>query len=96
MPGWDGKQSARVDVGAMLTATTVEWIQDLVELGALVSLGTSKDGGALSVHVRCGDLKNREWFRLPEELEEWLHDGVVLLRSTEAPGPSNVKPLRGA
>lgn len=96
MPAWDGKDKARVDVGELLDATTMEWIQELVEMGALVSLGTSRDGGALSVHVKTADVKNREWFRDAEELHEWLKTGVQVVREVLPQGPSNVKPLRGA
>lgn len=97
MPAWDGSSAGgRVDLACLLDATTTEHLIDLVALGALVSFGTSKDGGALSVHVRCGDVKNREWFRVDTELHDWLSDGVELLRRTEGGGPSNVKPIRGA
>jgi len=97
MPGWNGQSSSgHVDLASLLDATTSELLQELVALGALVSFGTSKDGGALSVHVRCGDVKNREWFRVDEELHTWLRDGVIALNPPEAGGPSNVKPLRGA
>lgn len=96
MPGWNGKSKELVDVGALLSATTVEWLQELIEMGALVSLGTSRDGGALSCHVRCGDIKNREWFREAEDLEGWLKDGVEAVRQAVASAPSNVKGLRTA
>lgn len=97
MPGWNGKSSGGlVDLASLLDATTTELLQELVALGALVSFGTSKDGGALSVHVRCGDVKNREWFRVDEELHEWLRDGCIALRVGGSEGPSNVKPLRGS
>lgn len=97
MPGWNGKSSSGlVDLASLLDATTSELLQELVALGALVSFGTSKDGGALSVHVRCGDVKNREWFRSDEELHEWLRDGCIALGGGGSEGPSNVKPLRGS
>lgn len=97
MPAWnDSSTKGRVDLASLLDATSMEHLIDLVALGALVSFGTSKDGGALSVHVRCGDVKNREWFRSDEELHDWLSEGVTALREVESRGPSNVKPLRGA
>lgn len=97
MPGWNGSQSrGHVDLACLLDATTTELLIELVACGALVSFGTSKDGGALSVHVRCGDVKNREWFRTDDELHEWLRDGVIALGGSSSEGPSNVKPLRGS
>ena len=96
MPNWNGKGAQLVDVGQLLDATTMELVQELVEMGALVSIGTSRDGGALSVHVRAGDVKNREWFRDDETLHDWLKDGVQAVRESIASGPSNVKPMRTA
>lgn len=96
MPSWNGSQSsARVDLACLLDATTSELLIDLLASGALVSFGTSRDGGALSVHVRCGEVKNREWFRNDDELHTWLRDAVVFLATPESEGPSNVKALRG-
>ncbi len=97
MPAWnDSSSRGRVNLDSLLDATTSEYLVSLIGLGALVSFGTSKDGGALSVHVRCGDVRNREWFRDAEELHDWLREGEQELTRIVAGGPSNVKPLRGA
>lgn len=85
-----------VDLESLLDATSLELLRELVGLGALVSLGTSRDGGALSVHVRSGDVREREWFRVDVELHEWLREGVEALSPEPPPGPSNVKALKQA
>jgi len=84
-----------VDLESLLDATTLELLRDLVGLGGLVSFGTSRDGGALSCHVRCGEVRERDWFRLDDELHVWLSEGVEALRALVSQGPSNVRTLRG-
>lgn len=96
MPKWDGSSPQAVDVENLLDATTLEYLQLLVASGALVSIGTSRDGGALSVHVKAGDVKNRDWFRSDEDLHEWLAEGCRALSIARSEGPSNVKALRGS
>lgn len=91
-----GGNGPAVDLESLLDGSTLEALRDLVGLGALVSFGTSRDGGALSVHVRAGDIREREWFRLDEDLHEWLWDAVAVVRGEGGLGPSHVRPLRGA
>lgn len=91
-----GGPKSQVDLECLLDATTLELVRELVGLGALVSFGTSRDGGALSVHVRCGEIREREWFRLDVELHEWLGEGVDAVHKSVGGGPSNVKALRGS
>jgi hypothetical protein len=83
-----------VDLECLLDSTTLELVRELVGLGALVSLGTSRDGGALSVHVRSGEIREREWFRVDVELHDWLGEGVEAVQRSVGGGPSNVKPVR--
>jgi len=93
---WENREAPIVDVENLLDATTMELLREYMLIGALVSFGTSKDGGALSVHVKCGDTKNREWFRDDEHLHDWLSAGLELLSGDGTEGPSNVKAFRGA
>lgn len=94
MPKWDGSSANAVDIVNVLDATTLELLHVFVKRGALISIGTSKDGGALSVHVKAGDVKNREWFRTDEELHDWLKAGLQSLGWDSSEGPSNVQQLR--
>jgi len=83
-----------VDVDALLDATTTELVRELVRLGALVSFGTSRDGGALSVHVRSGEIRDRDWFRSDEELHDWLDSAVELIRGAVTLPPTSQVPLK--
>jgi len=91
-----GGPKSEVDLECLLDATTLELVRDLVGLGALVSIGTSRDRGALSVHVRCGEIREREWFRVDAELHEWLREGLEAVHGAVVGGPSNVKAIRPA
>lgn len=69
-----GSRRAVVDVRALLDESTREYVADLVALGVLVSVGLSRDGGALSVTLTSGGEWVREWFREHTDLVEWLAD----------------------
>lgn len=89
-----GGPKSLVDLECVLDSTTLELLRDLVGLGSLVSFGLSRDGGALSVHVRNGEIREREWFRVDVELHDWLREGVDAIHGAVASGPSNVRPVR--
>ena len=72
-----GGSGSPVDVAALLDGTGVtESIAALVVCGALVSIGTTSDGGALGVTVTLDERRRREYFRDPEALTEWLLPAV--------------------
>lgn len=56
-----------VDVGAVLEPGAVEYLVSIIESGALVSLGRTRDGGAMSLTVTVDGNYEREWVRNPEE-----------------------------
>jgi hypothetical protein len=90
-----GKGGAAVKVAEVVSPSVVELLCEIVTLGAMVSFGTSKDGGALSVTVTWSGEWDREWFRLEEELVEWLREAVVIvseLASEPSPGKRARKP----
>ena len=75
--GGDGKE---VDVSAVFDSKVPELLAELVQLGALVSIGTTSDGGALGVTVTLDGRWRRQYFRESEEAVEWLEvarDGVA-------------------
>ena len=84
-----GGPKSQVDLECLLDATTLELVRELVGLGALVSIGSSRDGGALSVHVRSGEIREREWFRTDVELHDWLSEGVAAVHAALGGGPSS-------
>lgn len=70
---FDGNGSGTsADVAGMLDGLGAQGIRELVELGALVSLGTTSDGGALGVTVTVDGRWRREYFRQADEMLAWI------------------------
>lgn len=67
---------AAVDVSAVLDDLGIAGVQQLVQLGALVSLGTTSDGGALGLTVTVDGRWRREYFRDAESLVAWIAEAV--------------------
>lgn len=77
--------ASAVDVLALLDSDAGPAIGELVQLGALVSIGTTRDGGALAITVTVDGRWRREYFREAEELVMWLSEAVPAVRvATEA------------
>lgn len=55
-----------------LVCPVVDRVAGVVSTGALVSLGLSRDGGSLACTVTYDGEWEREWFRDPAQLAEWL------------------------
>lgn len=86
--GGSGKE---VDVPALFDGPSAEGVWSLVQCGALVSLGTTSDGGALGVTVTVDGRWRREYFRDAEELLSWLAEALPAVRSAiEAKAASSV------
>jgi hypothetical protein len=85
--------SARIKVEDLIDATTVELVHELVDAGALVSLGRSRDGGALSVTVTSGGRFRREWCREAEEVADFLRQATAAVQAL-GPSPATVRSLR--
>lgn len=85
-----GKGVQQLPFPDVLSASFLELLVELVELGALISVGSARDKGALSITVTCGGEWDREWFRTEEEVLDWLKEAVVVVRSltSEPPTPS--------
>jgi hypothetical protein len=64
----------------VLTVSVWEYLCELVELGALVSLGASRDKGAVKVTVTVGGEWDFEWCRSEDELVDWLREAVVAVK----------------
>lgn len=71
-----GGNGSAVDVADMLDVPPAKAIAELVQLGALVSLGTTSDGGALAVTVTVDGEWRRDYFRNRDELLAWLAEAV--------------------
>jgi len=84
MPGdWFTEDGAgeKLDVLAVLDPGALDAVVAVVATGALVSLGMSGDGGALSLTVTSDGRWRREWFRDGEAIRQWLAGAAEFLRN---------------
>lgn len=77
-------QGNPVDVLAVLDSRAPELMWAIVEAGALVSVGTTSDGGALGFTVTLDGRWRREYFRESEPLEAWLEEALVAVKAGAA------------
>jgi len=71
-----GGSGSPVDVHAVLDGMPTQGVLELVEAGALVSLGLTSDGGALGVTITVDGRWRREYFRGGEELQAWIAEAL--------------------
>lgn len=83
MPDWfdEGGSGSKVDVIALLDSTGGEALIALMATGALVSVGLTRDGGALGVTVTVDGRWRREWFREADELQSWVSEALPAVRA---------------
>lgn len=78
-----------VDVVEMIGDTVMgKALGELIQTGALVSIGTTRDGGALGVTVTVDGEWRRDYFRSRDELLAWFGEaipGVQELTSASRP-----------
>lgn len=68
-----------VDVPTIMDSDCPTILWEIVQAGAMISLGTTSDGGALGVTVTLDGKWRREYFRETEDLRDWLlqaHEAV--------------------
>lgn len=82
----EGGTGNAVDVAEVLGDLGNRGILELVEAGALVSMGTTSDGGALGVTVTVDGRWRREYFRAAAELEAWIAEAVPAVTSARSAG----------
>lgn len=86
-----------VDVGAFFEGLGVQGMRELVDAGALVSMGTTSDGGALGFTVTVDGRWRREYFRDPDQLVLWIAEALPAVqeaRGTNRPSSGNGKRTR--
>ena len=76
-----GGTGSPLDVPALLDSAAGDGIAALVATGALVSLGLTRDGGALGVTATVDGRWRREYFRDAEDLVSWLSEAVPAARA---------------
>jgi hypothetical protein len=92
---FDGGSGSPCDVPALLDGTGVlEALAGIVSLGALVSLGTTSDGGALGVTVTVDGRWRREYFRDGEALVTWTAQALEAVQLATSGQPASSVPRR--
>lgn len=93
-----GGAGNRVDVPALLDNDhVISAIGGMLDSGALVSLGTTSDGGALGFTVTVDGRWRREYFRDADELVAWLGEALPAVRSAcESASAARRKRPRGS
>jgi hypothetical protein len=71
-----GGNGKAIDVHEAIDAQALIGLLDMVQAGALVSLGTTSDGGALAVTVTIDGEWRREYVRNHEEVMAYLAEAV--------------------
>ena len=79
-----GGTGAPVDVDAIMDSEAPVIIWRIVAAGSLVSVGTTSDGGALSVTVTLDGRYRREYFRDSDSLVEWLTGAEMAVAAVAA------------
>lgn len=70
---WDGSaKSAYLDIPAFFDSSLTDGICRVLEMGVLVSLGLTRDGGALGIAVFDDGRRRREYFRTSQDASDWL------------------------
>lgn len=95
----EGPSNGSVDVAAFMDSDLPGRVARVVSLGVLVSIGTTRDRGALSLTVTQDGDWDREYFRRVEDALDWLDHAfrVLAARVDGAPAAQAVptqRPLR--
>lgn len=83
MSDWfdEGGSGARIDVPALLDSAAGSSLAELVGSGALLSLGLTRDGGALGVTVTVDGRYRRTYVRSTEELADFVSEALPAVRA---------------
>lgn len=94
MSDWfaDSGNGSPVDVAALLDSGGNDVIAAIVAAGALVSIGTTSDGGALGITVTLDGRWRREYFRESEPMVEWLTSAAHAVATSDGPPPASSAP----
>jgi hypothetical protein len=65
-----------IDAAAIVNGVPMQGVLEMVDAGALVSLGKTSDGGALGVTVTVDGRWRREYFRSSDELGLWIAEAL--------------------
>lgn len=77
----NGAGPSTIDVSAFFDSDLPVLIAETVAMGVLVSVGTTRDRGALSLTVTADGAFDREYFRTSEDACDYLRRAGASLRS---------------
>jgi hypothetical protein len=69
-----------VDAVALLDADYASLLWEIVQAGALLSISTTSDGGALGITITVDGRWRREYFRDSEAIALWLSEAVPAVK----------------
>lgn len=83
MSDWfdEGSGGTVLDVVALLDGRAGQAVAALADAGALVSLGLSRDRGALSLTVTVDGRWKRTWVRSEDDLVDWASEALPHVRA---------------
>jgi len=84
-----GGAGKSVDVAALMDSGVPEVLWRIVQAGALLSIGTTSDGGSLGITVTLDGRWRRDYFRDAEEATSWLLGAATAIETSEAPPASS-------
>lgn len=87
-----GGNGNQVDVVELLSPDVARGLGEIANAGALVSLGTTSDGGALGITVTVDGQWRREYVRNLDELMAWMAEavpGVTEASSSDRPSAAS-------
>lgn len=87
-----GSSKNPVDVVAVFDSEIPRLLAEIVQAGAMVSAGTTSDGGALGLTVTLDGRWRREYFRTSEEAVPWLQEAALAVQTELAPPPASSAP----
>jgi hypothetical protein len=83
MSDWFSGSGSGVPVdGRALLSDATDAMGELVQLGALVSVGLTSDGGASGITVTLDGRWRREWFRETEPMFDWLAGAIEAVKAS--------------
>jgi hypothetical protein len=98
---WDGSaKGSNIDLPAFFDSGLSDGLIGVLSLGVLVSLGVTRDGGAIGLTILSDGKRRREYFRDSESAAEFLRSASEALSATGLGatangGPVGQKPTRG-
>lgn len=91
-----GGNGTPVDCAAMFDSEAAGLLLRLIQSGALVSLGTTSDGGALGITITVDGRWRREYFRDSEALTGWLEGAADVVPELAAASRASAARVNGS